>query len=465
MRESETLPQQIAGFMERRSGWIILTIVAITVLLAVPMIAMAPDESASDNPGGRVYDLEDLVDANLPPRVHGAGFIVEAHSGDVLTRAPLLELYRNGEALRQADREGTLNPPGLPEQHYLFSGFDVDRQQPVVGIYTLADAVQEALGSPPLNTDLERATEDQVKLALHHVLSNPTTEAMQDSLSEKKTVEQRVVLGKEIGYWESPALIFGVVADNDLFGGGGQRIGATSDPVTERKEHFNRKVQTIMRGEEESYGLWGIAIDAGLEIADEVGTAVPFIMATFLMVLVVVGISLRSVRVVLLTATGLIFMIVWLKGLSNLVGLNSSTTLDFIVPIAMISLGADFAIHAVSRYREERRLAVNPRVAFRVGMAGVFAALALAMVTDAIAFVSNASASIETVVGFGIGAGLAIAAAFVIMGLTLPLALMRLDAWRAKAGPESPSPGHSDDVHDGSPRRWSLVVQRFCIDG
>ena len=92
-------------------------------------------------------------------------------------------------------------------------------------------------------------------------------------------------------------------------------------------------------------------------------------------------------------------------------------------------------------------------------MAGVFAALALAMVTDAIAFVSNASASIETVVGFGIGAGLAIAAAFVIMGLTLPLALMRLDAWRAKAGarvPESPSPGHSDDVHDGSPRRWSL---------
>ena len=54
MQESETLPEQIPGFMERRSGWIILAIVAITVLQAVPMIAMAPDESASDNPGGRV---------------------------------------------------------------------------------------------------------------------------------------------------------------------------------------------------------------------------------------------------------------------------------------------------------------------------------------------------------------------------------------------------------------------------
>ena len=79
-------------------------------------------------------------------------------------------------------------------------------------------------------------------------------------------------------------------------------------------------------------------------------TAVPFIVATFIMVLVVVGISLRSGRVVFLTGLGLISMIIWLKGLSNLVGLNSSTTLDFIVPIAMISLGADFAIHAVHRY-------------------------------------------------------------------------------------------------------------------
>ena len=179
--------------------------------------------------------------------------------------------------------------------------------------------------------------------------------------------------------------------------------------------------------------MWGIAIDGGLEIADEVGTAVPFIAATFVVVLVVVGVSLRSARVVLLTGLGLVFMIIWLKGLSNLVGLKSSTTLDFIVPIAMISLGADFAIHAVNRYREERRVSLDARGAFRLGMAGVLMALVLAMMTDAIAFLSNASADIETVIGFGIGASLAILAAFVILGLTVPLALMRLDARRERA--------------------------------
>ena len=67
--------------------------------------------------------------------------------------------------------------------------------------------------------------------------------------------------------------------------------------------------------------------------------------------------------------------LVHLKGLSNLVGLNSSTVLDFIVPIAMISLGADFAIHAVHRYHQERRVALDARAGFRLGMGGVLAAL------------------------------------------------------------------------------------------
>ena len=111
----------------------------------------------------------------------------------------------------------------------------------------------------------------------------------------------------------------------------------------------------------------------------------------------------------------------------------------------MISLGADFVIHAVSRYREERRLGVNARSALRLGMAGVLAALFLAMVTDAIAFLSNVSADIEVVIGFGIGAGFAILAAFVILGLTVPVALMRWDARQEKAAPgpatpESPPP-------------------------
>ena len=437
MQDARSFSHKVASFLDRYSGWLILGMVSLTVLLAVPMVAMTPDEDASDNPGGAIFDLDELVDATLPPRIHTVSYIFEAENGDVLTQAPLWELYQNTERLRQADLEGALHPPDLPEQPYLYNGFDADRQQPVTGIFTLADAVQEVL-LRGLATDLEHASDEQVKLAIYHVFNDPRTDWLKDNLSEKKTVERKKVLGQEIDYWTSPAAFVAVFADNDKLGGGARNIGATSDPITEGKEHFNRKVQAQLRGEENSYRLWGIAIDAGLEIADEVATAIPFIVATVIVVLVVVGFSLRSGRVVFLTFLGLLSMIIWLKGLSNLVGLKSSTTLDFIVPIAMISLGADFLLHAVYRYRQERRIALDPRSAFRAGMAGVLVALVLAVLTDGIAFLSNASADIETVVGFGIGAALAVLAAFLILGLTVPLALMRLDARRWKGATSEP---------------------------
>ena len=42
MQEAETVSGRIASTMERRSGWFILAIVAITALLVIPMVLMAP---------------------------------------------------------------------------------------------------------------------------------------------------------------------------------------------------------------------------------------------------------------------------------------------------------------------------------------------------------------------------------------------------------------------------------------
>ena len=38
----------------------------------------------------------------------------------------------------------------------------------------------------------------------------------------------------------------------------------------------------------------------------------------------------------------------------NLVGIKGGLVIELIVPIAMVSLGVDFAVHAVRRYQEER---------------------------------------------------------------------------------------------------------------
>ena len=466
MTETRPLTDRVAELLDRYSGWFIGAVGVVTLLLIIPMIFMSPDESASDNPGGQVYDVADLIDATLPPRIHSAGFIVEARDGDILTQAPLFELYTNSQALQEADALGQLNPPGLPGQPYLYNGFDTDRQRPIIGTFSIADAVQDALAS--FGMSLEQATDDQVKVALSSILADPRFLFLKENLSQGKQMERRVVLGQEIDYWTSPGLLTFFIADNEKLGGGGLSIGTTSDPITEAKEHLNRKVQTLFRGDEEHYRLWGIAIDAGLEIADEVSTAVPFIFATFVMVLIVVGVSLRSGRVVVLTAIGLLAMIIWLKGLSNLVGLKSSTTLDFIVPIAMISLGADFVIHAVNRYSEEGAHVQNARFSFRLGMSGVIVALTLAMLTDSVAFLANTTAGIETVTGFGIGAGLAIVAAFIILGLTVPLVLMRLDARREQRGRHGASEAAELQAETTSSAKGASVQQgrmTACVVG
>jgi hypothetical protein len=98
----------------------------------------------------------------------------------------------------------------------------------------------------------------------------------------------------------------------------------------------------------------------------------------------------------------------------------------------MISLGVDYYIHAGARYQEERRQIAEPRLAMRAGFAGVLGALTLAMLTDGIAFFSNLTSGIETVIGFGIGAGIAVLSAYIILGMSLPLITMRLDQRRLR---------------------------------
>jgi len=420
--------EHISAFLEQHSGWVILGVIAITSLLVIPLLMMTPNEDASADPGGVVFDLQADIDQRFPPSFHVIGIMVEARDGDILTQKALLELHKNTERLRASDQAGKLAPSNLDSQPYLFPFYYAELGRPAVGIYTLADAIQDVLAQDPrLNTTLENASDDQVKLALHQLFSDSRGEEFKNNLSVMTVSETRQVANQEIIHWSSPAMLTFVLADNEKLGGGSFLIGAGGDEVTKQKEHFNRNVQEALRGNQESFRLWGVAIDAGLEIEDESRIAGPFIMFTVIAVLIVIGIVLRSYWAVALTGAGVGLLMIWLKGISNLVGLKSGMIIDFIVPIAMISLGVDAAIHALKRYREEKEKGYELRLALRSAFIGVLGALTLAMLTDTVAFLSNVTSGIESISGFGIGAGIAVASSFVILGVVSPLAMMRID--------------------------------------
>jgi len=401
-------------------------VLALTVLFALPIVFMAPPGPASQDPGGPVFDLLETVNQRFPPRIHVTTFIVEDPQGDILRQQPLWELYQNERKLRASDL-GSL----------LYSGYDADRERQILGIYTIADAVQNLfLLDPSTATSLKTATDDQVKAAISRILDSPTGRPLRGSLSKDASFQTKIVDGQEINSWSSAAFSAFVASDNEMLGGGPLTISLTGDDVTLGKERFNRRVREILQTEQSSYQLWGVALDVNLVSQEQGKTAIPFIAATVVLVLMVVGVTLRSLGIAGLAFLGLLMLFVWLKGLTILVGLGSSLILDLIVPIAMISLGVDFLIHAVARYREETRRVAEPSLALRAGFTGVIGALTLAMLSDGIAFLANLTSGIETVIGFGIGAGIAVLSSYVIMGMFLPLVIMRLDQRRLKSSPQ-----------------------------
>ena len=143
--------------------------------------------------------------------------------------------------------------------------------------------------------------------------------------------------------------------------------------------------------------------------------------------LVIIGLTYRSYWVLAITGGSLAALIIWLQGITNLIGLKADLILSLIVPIAMISFGVDFMFHAVGRYRENRMAGQSPPRAFTVGLAAVAGALVLALASDSAAFLANVSAGIESIIQFGLGAAIALTAAFLLLGIVTPLAIAKVE--------------------------------------
>ncbi|MEL7157203.1 MAG: efflux RND transporter permease subunit, partial [Actinomycetota bacterium] len=140
------------------------------------------------------------------------------------------------------------------------------------------------------------------------------------------------------------------------------------------------------------------------------------------------GLTFRSYWVLATVSVAFLTLIVWLKGITNLIGLKDDLVLTLIVPVAMISFGVDFAFHAIGRYREERAEGRVAGAAFVTGMTAVSGALLLALTSDATAFLANLTSGIESINQFGIGAAIALASAYVLLGVIAPTVVARIEA-------------------------------------
>ena len=415
----------IASFVTDQAFIVISIVTILTLILVYPFINMEPTEQASPNPPGEVYDLQKDIDDKFPTSVHFASYVLEPINGDVLTQEVLLELSKNRETLLELDKKGLLAGGTLDKQPYLFNFFDSRIQTSITGISSILDPIESALNQ--MGIPLVEATDQDVKIAFFRLVSNPKTKSIVDFISRKSTIENTPINGMNIDLWSSPAMFIYLLADNGKLGGGGLEIGLGGGEDVINKEHLNRNFGETIEGNSQIYNIWGVALDANLEAEEEGTIAGIFITFTAIGALLVVGLSLKSYWATAISGIGLGILMIWLKGISALIGLKSGLIIDLVVPIAMISLGVDFVVHAVRRYKEELHLNKLPNMALKVGISGVLGALTLAMLSDGIAFLSNLSSNIETVIHFGSAAAIAVFSSFVILGIIAPLISMKID--------------------------------------
>ena len=149
----------ISNTLERYPSLVIMGTILITLWFLIPLLHMAPAETASDNPTGNpVVQLYEKIDDTFPSEVYWMPFVAEAKDGDVLTQDSLYELYRREQALRESE----LAP-------FLYNRYLETAGVTVKGAYSIADAVDSAILLQSGGTvDLSSATDAQVKQAVSY---------------------------------------------------------------------------------------------------------------------------------------------------------------------------------------------------------------------------------------------------------------------------------------------------------
>jgi predicted RND superfamily exporter protein len=405
----------LGDFLRHHSRAFVILISIITVLFTFPFLRMQPTETASDNPAGNnaVIWYEE-VEQTFPSEIYTLIFIFEAENGDMLTQENLYALLQKEEELKNSD----MAP-------FLYESINSTTGTANKGVYSLADAVNALLVLQSENTvDLSNATDLQVKQAVFAVFSNSYTSSLQQALSIKATYENT---DDGIRLWSSPALNVVVYTDQaDIIGDYASVTGETySGNIV--LEYFGRDVLDVFRSQQDVFKVWGINIDMQLEIKDQGSINIPMLAAAIVIIILIVALFFRSFLITLICGGGLIMVLIWLNGFSNLIGIKNSTIVDLVVPIVVLVLGIDYAIHSIYRYREERRKGYPPEQALGNSTRRVGNALVMAMLTTIVAFIANAISNIESIVDFAVASSFAIFATYVILGLFAPTLVMWAD--------------------------------------
>lgn len=208
--------------------------------------------------------------------------------------------------------------------------------------------------------------------------------------------------------------------------------------VTEEVSEAHTAMQAIA---EQKSGANNVMVFSSGMVTDEFNSAIGDSLLivgplAILLVLLALTIAYRDIVDIGLGIFGIGAVMAWAFGIMGWAGIPFND-LMIAVPVLLIGLSIDYAIHIFMRHREKRadKSSENSvRKAMKVALVGVGTALIWVTVTAAIGFLSNLFSPVPPIQNFGIISAVGLVSALLVFGVLVPAMKIEIDSFLESRG-------------------------------
>ncbi|WP_115865672.1 MMPL family transporter [Halorussus litoreus] len=214
-------------------------------------------------------------------------------------------------------------------------------------------------------------------------------------------------------------------------GGGSGMEGMGSSNLVESQKAIQSVAQSSADAEVLVFGLGIMSDEIEQSMTDSLGVVGPMAL---LFVVVTLVIAYRDLLDILLGVFGILVVLIWTFGAMGWLDI-AFNQIFVAVPVLLIGLSIDYAIHVFMRYREQRQeTGGDVRTGMSVALASVGIALIWVTATTVIGFLSNLVSPIPPIQEFGTVSAIGITTALLVFGGLIPALKVEIDGFLESRG-------------------------------
>ena len=403
------LPRRVAGVVATYSKTTIVVMLLATAVMAagVPMVEQSSDpgqfETESDAADAQTYIDENFASAQSENQTSIQLIQRGGEDGNALSQDALIaSLELQQEILADESISATL----------------VD-ERPVSGV---ANAIAGA--AIEQRSDLAESTLENQLTALRDLEDGEFESLIESVLGEDGNQQALALMATDYEQGSTTADAHVTFIRQQTFGGSVDSPNGFSEEITASQLEL-RDIANQQDGDFAVFGAGIITDEVDQSLGDSIAIVGPLAL---LFVVVALTVAYRDLVDILLGVVGILTVLLWTFGFMGWAGVNFNQIL-ISVPVLLIGLSIDYAIHVFMRYREQRESDATDAIgrSMTVALGGVGVALVWVTATAAIGFLANLTSPIGPLRDFGIVSAVGVLAALLIYGSLIPALKVEID--------------------------------------